>query len=232
MHKSKVALAALLSTAALASCEPGATTTEGSNFEGYGLTSESFKNAQGEGTDTINMTGDDVFAVATSPKSNQGSNTRTVFVTKSSQTAADQELCTTWLGKTDPNVQPGVMLRWDGSEGISFTQNIVYGVYNTINAHVWNTNKPVGGPQGNSRFEMIGQFQLSELNDKSFPWRFCARVAGPVLQFKVWPTNEYEPGYSHDLQTDVMHMGQTGIYVGHVKAGHAAAFSDTTTGTL
>ena len=65
------------------------------------------------------------------------------------------------------------------------------------------------------------------------PWRLCARVVGPTLQFKAWslaidPTEPEwtDPGYGAGfvLPPEWVYPGRAGWYVGHLVSGDQAGY--------
>lgn len=230
--KRKALAAVLLSTIALVGCEPGGSTTDpDSDLIGYGLTSESFGNPAV--LDTINGSGNLGHMVTAARNDNQGGNTRVIFAGKGTTATYDQGECVTFTSQTeDTFTQQGVMLRWDGQEGIGFTKNIYGGAHHVINVHIWNTNKPVDGPTGNKRFDQIAQFTMSGLVGTNLPWRMCARITGTVAEVHVWPLSIAEPdwndsAYNGSVVTTLDHPGIQATYIGHLQPGQSAVFDDT-----
>lgn len=231
MKRGKLLAAAVLATLALVGCEPGGSTTDPeSPYIGYGLTSESFGDPPV--LDTINGSGTESHLLTEARSDNQGGNTRVIFANKNTTATYDQGECITFTSQSeDTFTQQGVMLRWDGQEGIGFTKNIYMGSNHVINVHIWNTNKPVDGPAGNKRFDQIGSYAMSGLAWSTLPWRMCARITGTFAEVHVWPLSVAEPNwddpaYNYKLSTTLDHPGIQATYIGHLQPGQNATFDD------
>lgn len=221
MKAQHVAAGTLLAALALAGCEPSATTTPGSEFDAFGLTTDYFNDVP----DTLNVAGTARFVTVAAPSTNQGTNTRIGFVHHGAPISQNQEICTEWSGTTKMGTQPGQMLRWNGLDGIGFTQNIYGGVYDVVNLHVWNANEP--------HFTFVAQWKVTGLDGpmglKPYPWTMCAKVVGDQASFKLWPSNELEPAYgdvaySGQATINVMHTGSPATYNGHTAPGEVMAY--------
>jgi hypothetical protein len=170
--------------------------------------------------------------VVTAPATNQGVNLRSVGWFDEGTLGVDAESCVTWTEYSGPIAQAGVALRVrsapGGAQAITVTNNIMWGARNGWNVHLWS------GSHG----EVIGQIVLTHSfgpvqQMPPLPWRLCARVVGPALQFKAWSlalrTTEPEwtdPGYgaSFALPPAWVYPGRAGWYVGHLVRGDQAGF--------
>lgn len=171
--------------------------------------------------------------VVTAPATNLGVNLRSVGWFDDGTPAVDAESCVTWSEFSGPIAQAGVALRVrsapGGAQAITVTNNIMWGARNGWNVHLWS------GSQG----QLIGQIVLTHsfgptvYQTPPLPWRLCARVVGPALQFKAWSLaledDEPEwtdPGYgaSFALPAEWVYPGRAGWYVGHLVRGDQAGY--------
>lgn len=231
-RNTKLITAALLSCLTLVGCEPGGSTTDpNGELIGYGLTSEAFGDPPV--LDTINGEGNGQHMVTSARQDNQGSNTRVIFAGKNTTATYDQGQCVTFTSQTEGTfTQQGIMLRWDGFEGVGFTKNIYMGNNHVINVHIWNTNEPIDGPPGSRRFDQIASFPMAGLAWTTLPWRMCARVTGNLAEVHVWPTNIPEPSWDAEgyngkvILNGADHPGVQATYIGHLPPGQSATFDD------
>lgn len=171
--------------------------------------------------------------VVSAPASNLGVNLRSVGWFDEGTSTVDAESCVTWTEFSGPIAQAGVALRVrsapGGAQAITVTNNIMWGARNGWNVHLWS------GAQG----RLIGQIVLTHsfgptvYQTPPLPWRLCARVVGPALQFKAWSLaledDEPEwtdPGYgaSFALPAEWVYPGRAGWYVGHLVRGDQAGY--------
>jgi hypothetical protein len=187
-----------------------------------------------DGADTANISLADGVVTMSAPLTNNSlSNLRTVFWPTGEASAADEQVCATWLDQSGI-VQQGVALRInDGPSSIralTVTKNVVYGVQWVFNVHTWDTSQL-------EPFTGIGQYDMSQVVTADnqylpFPWRICARAIGAELTFKVWlPDREAEPSWSDAIHArttavpnDYLSPGTTGWYIGHIAAGGSAHY--------
>lgn len=187
-----------------------------------------------DGADTADISLADGVVTMSAPLSNNSlSNLRKIFWPTGEASAADEQVCATWLDQSGI-VQQGVALRInDGPSSIralTVTKNVVYGVQWVFNVHTWDTSQP-------EPFTGIGQYDMSQvvMADNQylpFPWRICARAIGAELTFKVWlPDREAEPSWSDPIHArtttvpnDFLAPGTTGWYIGHISAGGSAHY--------
>jgi hypothetical protein len=116
-----------------------------------------------------------------------------------------------------------------GAQAITVTNNIMWGARNGWNVHLWS----------GARGDLIGQIVLTHsfgptvYQTPPLPWRLCARVVGPTLQFKAWslaidPTEPEwtDPGYGAGfvLPPEWVYPGRAGWYVGHLVSGDQAGY--------
>lgn len=184
-----------------------------------------------DGTDGYVVAGDAAFTTITAPMANKSGNTRIALVARTAPTA-DQQVCATVAGATGSGYQQGLMLRWDGTRGITITKNVWGGLYTTVNVHTWDTT-------AQAPFTLVSQHNLTALgwpNPEAtpLPWRMCASATGRVVRFKVWPLPGPEPGDDDPCcggvtTVDLDGPGRPGWYAGHLQPGHTLAYADLTT---
>jgi hypothetical protein len=146
----------------------------------------------------------------------------------------DGESCASWTGRDGEIVQQGAVLRVlrQGSRvrAVTVTQNVTF-VQWTFNVHTWDTDRT------DAPHRLVGQVVMKDTffagGIPPFPWHLCARAVGDVVSFKLWAGSAPEPrwgdtraGGSVRLPTGWRFPGQTGWYVGHLKAGDHADFDD------
>ncbi len=183
----------------------------------------------GDDTYDISATNDGVNAVAL--PDNQDSNTRVMLWPKGVARATDSESCATWTRTEGSAVQQGAAFRVTRVDtrvrAVTITQNIAFGAYWTFNVHTWDTART--GPA----FVGEGQIVLRQWAEgRPLPWRVCGRVIGNRVQLRVWSPGEPEaawdtPGQSGSvtLPAGWQQEGQTGWYVGHLRADEQATYS-------
>lgn len=173
---------------------------------------------------------------------NRYGNTRLAIIHQDAETSIDQLSCVTWHGPDVSAVQPGVMLRTQTAAGrtraIMVTNNIFFGVRQTMNVHVVDTNNsPAYTKVGHYVSSLIGE----PAKHQPLPWRFCAKVTGTHLQVKAWNLTVPEPGWSNtdpkkvlnmELPADTVFAGKPGVYAGHIGANQTAKFTDRATATV
>lgn len=181
--------------------------------------------------------GGDADVVVSAPVTNQGVSLRSLGWFDQGTLAVDAESCATWTEFTGPIAQAGVALRVrsapGGAQAITVTNNIMWGARNGWNVHLWS------GAEG----DLIGQivlnhaFGLTVFQTPPLPWRVCARVVGPTLQFKAWSLalgpgepDWTDPGYgaSFALPREWVYAGRAGWYVGHLVGGDQIAYRSLT----
>lgn len=206
----------------------GVTVAPGTGWAGVTLTAD--------GDDTLVVAGDRAFTTISAPPTNRGTNTRIGLYDPAGATRVDQDVCATWVGSTaGTGVQQGLLLRWDGTRGITVTKNVSYGFVWVIDVHEWDLTRPDGA----GRYAGIGQASLPALADGSgvrpLPWRACASARGAVVRFKIWPLARPEPAdgdpcCTGSAVTALTGSGRPGWYGGHIPAGHTIAYTDLATG--
>lgn len=191
------------------------------------------------------------------PGSPADENVREVFWNDDTEWAADQEACARWdtVGNSVDGgpIQPGLALRIapahadnTGIKAVTVTENVwYYGVW-LFNVHVWNS-KNTAAP-----FTLVRSFDLSSLVGKitvvdgttidtmvAPPWYVCARAIGRTFSFMVWTGSNPRPSWNdptHVFTTTLPagwdQAGYAGGYIGHVRAGQSARFSQLTTTTI
>jgi hypothetical protein len=185
----------------------------------------------------------------TAPMTNTGGNLREFIWPASTPDVMDSQTCAVWSKESEGFIQEGAALRINRAfddegnvtrtRGITVTKNIWYAASWVFNVHVWDTSRP-GNP-----YTQIAGFDMSEVmgkmyhdengnlqsNLKPFPWRFCARVVGDRLTFKVWTNPWVTPAWDDPkhtrtvtIPTEWVEPGKTGWYIGHVRPGQSAEY--------
>lgn len=166
-------------------------------------------------------------------------NVRGAFWVADAPVVVDSTSCATWTAQTGGAVQQGAVFRirtTDGRvRGLSITKNVLFGASWQFNFHTWDTGRA-------ERFESFGAVTLPALR-KGFratelPWRFCARLRGRELEFKVWNGTGAEPawgdprwGGSATVPDGWDAPGRTGWYAGHLSPGDVARYDGLATWT-
>lgn len=217
---------ALVAATALAGCQPVLT------FDGSTPTDQRVVVLTPDGGDRYRYgSSSDAIEVA-ALDGNQGSNLRSIFWPGTSPVVADGQSCATWTSQTGLLVQQGAALRIRRTSGrvraLTVTKNVLFGVTSNVNLHTWDS----------ARAEPFAKFAGATVpglredgRTLPLPWRFCARVVGRTLSFKVWPTSRSEPawgdprwGGSATVPAGWEAPGTTGWYVGHLGAGERARY--------
>lgn len=219
----KKLLCVVILSAATACLPPVTDVAPGSPFQADTLTVD--------GTDRYALYGDHHNTAVVARPDNQSSNTRVAVTTAWQAPTVDHSVCATWTSAAGP-VQPGLMLRWDGTRGISVTRNSYASVYTVVNVHQWDLTKPDGA----GRFEGLAGFPLSGLGWPGaavpLPWRACAWATGSTVSFHVWPLPDPPSGGACCGGTvTVTHLGagRPGWYAGHLPPGGVLTLTDLTT---
>lgn len=169
------------------------------------------------------------------PGQNTGGNLRSLFWPDEAPVVADSQTCAVWTSQRGGLVQQGAALRIRQSDtgrvrAITVTKNIVYGANWIFNFHTWDTARPgVFQPFGSKEVRaLVGPRGLAPL-----PWRFCARIIGQVIEFKVWTNAMAEPAWGDPtwggratIPTGWSTAGTTGWYAGHLEASGSAHFDN------
>ncbi len=196
--------------------------------------------------------GDDVSVTANADAPFPDGNVREVFWRDQSVWDANPSECMTWnttAGSTSQIMQPGVAVRIAptgpdnaGVKAVTVTENIwSYGVW-LFNVHVWDSTQA-------APFTLIETFDLSSIVGKVWkdeagaiqstlvapPWHVCAAAYGNQFSFKVWTGTNPEPAWddtTHVFTTTLPdgwdYPGAAGGYIGHLKEGMQANYSDMT----
>lgn len=166
-----------------------------------------------------------------------GGNVRAAFWPTGVPDAADSTSCATWTRQDGDLVQQGAAFRIRSEDGhvrgLTVTKNVLYGASWYFNFHTWDTARP-------QRFQEFGQVELPAMQHRNraaaLPWRFCARLRGRTLEFKVWPGAGVEPawrdprwGGSATVPPGWDEPGRTGWYAGHLERGDLARFDQLAT---
>lgn len=195
----------------LVGCQPVTEVAPGSPMQADTLTAD--------GGDRYHLEGDMARLSVAALEGNTGGNTRVAVTLAWTPAVRDQAVCATFADASADGNQQGLVLRWDGSRGVTVTKNIYRGVTTAVNVHRWEAGE----------FTSVGGWHLSGLG-APLPWRMCASAVGDVVWFKVWPLAEPEPA-DHDpccsggVLVDVGD-GRPGWYVGHLLAGEHVTYTD------
>ncbi len=218
-------LVAAVLAVALAACQPAPVTDgePGSPLQADTLTAD--------GADRYHVTGDLASATATAPDTNAGGNTRIAVTVAWTPATHDQSVCATFTDASRDIDQEGLLLRWDGTHGLTVTKGVWASVYTTINVHRWDLGQ-------DPAFTQIAGFPLTVLGAPDphavpLPWRMCASATGDTVRFKVWPTSGPEPAEDDPCCTGAVDTtvgdGRPGWYAGHLQPGDHLTYTDLTT---
>lgn len=208
-------LAVLFALLVLAGCyygDPGATADPDVGWSLIGLTPDA--------GDTLNVSGDLQAVHVTAARPNRGANTRIGWVVDGDNFEVNT-VCATWLSRSGPIAQPGLVVHFDGTHAITVTQNIWMGARSGINFHAWDLSAPL---ESGHRFTWIGSFNPPGIGDGyGWPLRACARAAGPFLDAKIWPAALPEPEWGDPQYSGgsliIDQPGRAGWYAGHIEPG-------------
>jgi hypothetical protein len=226
-----VAIALLLVVAA---CDPTAILTF-DNASDTNAPDSQVVTQQGSDSYTFTSTAGEI-AVAAAP-TNTGGNLRALFWPANAPDVVDSMSCATWADQNGEIVQQGAALRIvrDGTRtrAVTVTKNIWFAGYWIFNFHLWDTTTT------GAEFTLLGNVDLRQyLGDavtwvRPLPWKFCARVVGSKLTFKVWLDPEPEPSWTDPDQTGSIALpaafrnpGKAGWYVAHLPPGGQARFAN------
>jgi hypothetical protein len=219
-------LAAAVLAVALAACQPPAPVTDvepGSPMQADTLTAD--------GADRYHVSGDLAEMTATAPETNGGGNTRIAVTVAWTPATHDQAVCATFADASADIDQQGLVLRWNGTTGITVTKGVWASVYTVVNVHRWDTRT-------NPAFTQIGGFPLTVLGAPGpdavpLPWRMCAWTGGDTVHFKVWPLAMAEPADDDPCCTGTVDTqvgdGRPGWFAGHLQPGDHLTYTDLTT---
>jgi hypothetical protein len=127
-------------------------------------------------------------------------------------------------------VQQGVAFRFrkvpGGTRAIAVLKNVI-GWHSAFNFMLFDTSTP-------QRYWQLGRVSLAPvLSTVPLPWRFCARLIGNVLTFKVWPTARPEPAWNDPayggrfvVPAGWSAPGRSGWYIGHLRSTDQAQFTE------
>lgn len=226
--KRRLLLAAVLAVA-LAACKPAPVieTDPGTIWQPEVLTNDA--------GDQYQLAGDRTSATVTAPASNAAGNTRIAWTVAWAPATVDHGSCATWSSATVDGNQQGLLLRWNGTTGITVTKGVWASVNTVVNVHVWDLGRGVD----DGRFTQVAQFPLTGIGWPSarpapLPWRMCASAVGDTVRFKVWPTARPEPADGDPCCTGTTTValtgeGRPGWYAGHLRPGDAVTYTDLTT---
>ena len=194
-----------------------------------------------DGTDAYNYASSTGQMQVAALDTNTSANLRSAFWPADSPVVADAQSCATWASESIASAQQGAALRIATANGstraITVTKNIVFGATWIFNVHTWDT-------AATPAFQPAGSISLKpELwpNDveSPLPWHVCVRTVGTTLDLNAWRADEPEPawgetshGGSVTLPESAVYPGATGWYMGHLRAGAHAEFSDLRTWKL
>jgi hypothetical protein len=174
----------------------------------------------------------------TTAAGNTGGNLRLLFWPGGAPIQADETSCATWSDATTDLAQQGAALRIQptadgGVRALTITKNVYLHTFWIFNVHVWTSSSSVGREIRN--FDLGSEFRFSEhlAVPRPLPWRMCARTRIGRVEFKVWRLTEDEPawgdpthGGSVAIPADAPRTGAAGWYIGHLRPGMSATFTD------
>jgi hypothetical protein len=190
-----------------------------------------------DGTDGYVLSDGPDRVVAASAPANTGENLRLLFWPGDGRIATDETSCATWSTASSDVVQQGAALRIVPSAAgpaaaLTVTKNVYVHNFWIFNVHVWNANG-LGREIGS--FDLGAVFRYSDelYVARPLPWRMCARTRAGRLEFKVWLLTEDEPawgdpthGGSVVIPADAPASGVPGWFIGHLRPGMSATFTD------
>ena len=185
-----------------------------------------------DGADRYTLAGDLDAATVKAPTTNAAGNTRITWTPAGEDATVDHGACATF-GTASANVnQQGVMVRWDGTRGVTATKNVWGGLNTVVNIHTWDTTSQ-------TPYTLVAQFPLAGLgygtgHPAPLPWRMCMAATGSTVAFKVWPTSGPEPAdgdpcCSGSATVTLVGPGRPGWYVGHLHPGDTVTYTDLST---
>ncbi|MGZ4794297.1 MAG: hypothetical protein ACXVJ7_05830 [Acidimicrobiia bacterium] len=190
-----------------------------------------------DGNDGYSIQGSrDTLTVSANP-GNVSGNLRVLVWPADAQPVRDGSSCATWSFASSDLVQQGVALRIaPGPEGrvhaVTVTKNVYAGGAWIFNVHVW-SGEGVGREIAAFDLRRVFRMGTRELRPRPLPWRICARTVGDRLDVLVWPTADRAPawgdpdhGGSVTLPTGVARAGASGWFVGHLRPGMSAVYTD------
>jgi hypothetical protein len=190
-----------------------------------------------DGTDGYLLRGGADRVTALAPSANASGNLRLLFWPGNARPEVDGTSCATWSAATSDVVQQGAALRIgtapDGRvRALTVTKNVYVHSYWIFNVHVWGA---AGGMREIASYDLSSVFRFSDdlFVARPLPWRLCARTRDGRLEFKVWRLAEVEPewgdrahGASVALPADAPASGAVGWFIGHLRPGMSATFTD------
>jgi hypothetical protein len=181
----------------------------------------------------------------TAAATNTSANMRVGFWRTADPASVDQQTCATWVSYGGKGRQQGAVLRARTSGGrttaITVTNNILYGARWGFNIHVMDT-------AADQPYHQVAGFLLEDVfrpngpgttSVPPHPWRMCARAAGDVVSFIVWPLSDPQPAWGDPRYGGSVRLpagwglgGEPGWYIAHLQPGEVAGFTDLTTRRL
>jgi hypothetical protein len=184
-----------------------------------------------DGADRYHVSGDLAAMTVAAPDTNAAGNTRVAITVAWTPATHDQTTCATFADASADIDQEGLVLRWDGTHGVTVTKGVWASVYTTINVHLWDLSQ-------NEPFTEIAAFPMTGLGSPDpqavpLPWRMCASMTGGAVGFKVWPLAEPEPADGDPCCSGAVNAvvgdGRPGWYAGHLQPGDHVTYTDLTT---
>jgi hypothetical protein len=175
---------------------------------------------------------------ATAPAGNEHGNLRLVFWPSDARLESDATSCATWSDATSDLVQQGAALRIDTDPGgavraITVTKNVYVHSFWIFNIHVWDGSALLGREIASFDLGAVFRFSDDLYVARPLPWRLCARTRAGRVEFKVWRLAEIEPewgdpthGGSVAIPADAPASGAAGWFIGHLRPGMSATFTD------
>lgn len=188
--------------------------------------------------DTYSLTVDGDTVTAAAAPDNVGGNTRVVFRPSSAVPTVNQASCATWEEPQEDARQPGAGLRIQYGDGTFRAVMISKNVWERFN---WSFNVHLVDSSQDPPLTAMEAVTLEEVflpggRLVAAPWRMCVAAVGLELGVKVWPLSHPEPEWGDERYGTVLQLpegwdypGHAGWYIGHLKAGESATFSDVST---
>jgi hypothetical protein len=191
-----------------------------------------------DGTDGYVLTDGTDRITAAAASGNTGGNLRLLFWPSEARIETDATSCATWSAATSDILQQGAALRVSVAPGgtvraITVTKNVYVHSYWIFNIHVWNSADGLGREIASFDLGSVFRFSNDLYVARPLPWRLCARTRDGRVEFKVWRLAELEPawgdpahGGSVAIPEDAPASGASGWFIGHMRPGMSATFTD------
>lgn len=243
-HPSGVSIKRAKGTVIIATGAAGVPDPISAGYTGVSLTQVA--SAKTKASDSYTIAASDGTVVMSGNAPVISANDRMAYWPTAASPSADEESCASWASQ-DPAqattaaqansvvTQEGLALRFttkDGvTRGLTVTKNVWAGADFALNVHEWNTSWPV-------QFQLLQAFNLNSYLVSNgaidpLPWDICAEVVGSTLQFEVWLAGQVPPAWGNTTQGGTVQLGagwdyqgEAGWYVGHLKTGASATYTN------